>query len=98
MLGAKLAISQYLSVVCREIEKLDPAQIEKVCELVEAAYDEGRFVFIMRQRRIRRECFAPVRGSGEVHPSRLREPEAAQSLEPDRQHRRHHGLGQRRRV
>ena len=47
MLGAKLGVSEYLSVVCREIEKLDPAQIEKVCELIEAAYDEGRFVFII---------------------------------------------------
>ena len=47
MLGAKLGVSDYLSVVCREIEKLDPAQIEKVSELIEAAYDEGRFVFII---------------------------------------------------
>ena len=47
MLGAKLGVSEYLSVVCREIEKLDPAQIEKVSELVETAYDEGRFVFII---------------------------------------------------
>src|SRR6478609_4293852 len=46
MLGAKLGVSEYMSVVCREIEKLDPARIEKVCELVETAYDEGRFVFI----------------------------------------------------
>jgi D-sedoheptulose 7-phosphate isomerase len=46
MLGAKLGISEYLSVVCRQIEKLDPAQVEKVCELVESAYDDGRFVFI----------------------------------------------------
>jgi D-sedoheptulose 7-phosphate isomerase len=47
MLGAKLGVSDYLSVVCREIEKLDPAQIEKVSDLVEAAYDNGRFVFII---------------------------------------------------
>jgi D-sedoheptulose 7-phosphate isomerase len=47
MLGAKLGVSEYLSVVCREIEKLKPSQIEKVCELVESAYDEGRFVFII---------------------------------------------------
>src|SRR3984885_1238860 len=47
MLGAKLGVSEYLSVVCREIEKLDTAQIEKVSELVETAYDDGRFVFII---------------------------------------------------
>jgi D-sedoheptulose 7-phosphate isomerase len=47
MLGAKLSVTEYLSVVCREIEKLDPAQIEKISDLVEAAYDDGRFVFII---------------------------------------------------
>ena len=47
MLGAKLGISDYLTRVCREIQRLDPAQIEKVSELIEAAYDEGRFVFII---------------------------------------------------
>ena len=34
-------------LVCHEIERLDPAQIEKVSELIEAAYDDGRFVFII---------------------------------------------------
>ena len=47
MIGAKLGISEYLARVCEEIQRLDPAQCEKVCELVEAAYDEGRFVFII---------------------------------------------------
>ena len=47
MLGAKLGFSDYLSRVCDEIKRLDPAQTEKVCELMEAAYDEGRFVFII---------------------------------------------------
>ena len=47
MLGAKLGVSDYLSRVCEEIQRLDPAQIEKVSELIEAAYDEGRFVFII---------------------------------------------------
>jgi D-sedoheptulose 7-phosphate isomerase len=46
MLGAKLGISDYLSLVCDEIQQLDPAQIEKVCHLIEVAYDEDRFVFI----------------------------------------------------
>jgi D-sedoheptulose 7-phosphate isomerase len=47
MLGAKLGVSDYLARVCKEIERLDRAQIEKVSELVEAAYDKGRFVFII---------------------------------------------------
>jgi D-sedoheptulose 7-phosphate isomerase len=47
MLGAKLGISDYLTRVCEEIKRLDPAQIENVSELVEAAYDDGRFVFII---------------------------------------------------
>src|SRR5271168_73043 len=46
MLGAKLGVSDYLSRVCDEIGRLDPAQIERVSELIEAAYDGGRFVFI----------------------------------------------------
>jgi D-sedoheptulose 7-phosphate isomerase len=47
MLGAKLGVSDYLSVVCREIEKLDRTQIENISDLVESAYDDGRFVFII---------------------------------------------------
>jgi D-sedoheptulose 7-phosphate isomerase len=46
MVGAKMGVSEYLALVCREIGKLDPAQIEKVSELVDVAYDDGRFVFI----------------------------------------------------
>src|SRR5438045_9749640 len=46
MLGAKLGVSDYLERVCQEIQRLDPAQIENLSELIEAAYDEGRFVFI----------------------------------------------------
>jgi D-sedoheptulose 7-phosphate isomerase len=46
MLGSTLGVSDYLSRVCDEVRRLDPAQIEKVSELVESAYDQGRFVFI----------------------------------------------------
>jgi len=46
MLGAKLGVSAYLSRVCDEIRRLDPAQIETLSELVDTAYDDGRFVFI----------------------------------------------------
>ncbi len=46
MIGATLGISDYLTRVCEEIGRLDRGQIEKLSELVEAAYDEDRFVFI----------------------------------------------------
>jgi D-sedoheptulose 7-phosphate isomerase len=46
MLGAKLGVSEYLSRVCEEIQRLDPAQVKKLSDLVESAYDQGRFVFI----------------------------------------------------
>ena len=46
MLGAKLGVSDYLMRVCQEIQRLDRAQIETLSELIETAYDEGRFVFI----------------------------------------------------
>ncbi len=96
MLGAKLGVSDYLSRVCDEIQRLDPAQIEKVSELIEAAYDEGRFVFIIGN------------GGSGANASHLCEDLAKctlrdfenqkrlQGLEPDRQHRGNHGLGQRR--
>jgi D-sedoheptulose 7-phosphate isomerase len=47
MLGAKLGISDYLDRVCEDIRSMDAAQIEAVSELIESAYDEGRFVFII---------------------------------------------------
>ena len=48
MLGAKLgSVCDYLSLVCREIQRLDALQIEKVSELDRSRiYDQGRFVFI----------------------------------------------------
>lgn len=47
MLGAKLGISDYLDQVCEDIRRMDYSQIEAVSELIEAAYDAGRFVFII---------------------------------------------------
>jgi D-sedoheptulose 7-phosphate isomerase len=46
MLGATLGVSDYLARVCQEIRRVDPVQIEVLCDLLEAAYDQGRFVFI----------------------------------------------------
>jgi len=46
MLGATLGVKDYLDRVCREVQRLDLAQVEAVSDLIEAAYHAGRFVFI----------------------------------------------------
>src|SRR5919206_647186 len=46
MLGATLGAKEYLDRVCREIQRLDPAQVEGLSALIERAYHDGRFVFI----------------------------------------------------
>jgi D-sedoheptulose 7-phosphate isomerase len=46
MLGATLGAKDYLGRVCREIERLDPAQVEALADLIEERYHAGRFVFI----------------------------------------------------
>jgi D-sedoheptulose 7-phosphate isomerase len=46
MLGIKLGVSDYLTRVCDEIQRLDCTQIENLSELIEGAYEDGRFVFI----------------------------------------------------
>ena len=47
MIGATMAAGDYLALVCKEIQNLDTAQVENVSELIEQAYDSGRFVFII---------------------------------------------------
>jgi D-sedoheptulose 7-phosphate isomerase len=47
MVGATMSARDYLSLVCREIEKMDTSEIEEVNDLIEQAYDAGRFVFII---------------------------------------------------
>lgn len=47
MLGATLGVSEYLERVCEEIRNVDPGQIENLSNLLEAAYQAGKFVFIM---------------------------------------------------
>lgn len=47
MLGATLAVKDYLDRVCREIQRLDPAQIQTMSDVIEQAYHSGRFVFII---------------------------------------------------
>lgn len=46
MLGATLGAGPYLKRVCREIERLDLRQVEKLADLIEAAYHNNRFVWI----------------------------------------------------
>ena len=47
MLGATLDVKTYLDKVCEDIRRIDTAQIEAVSELIEQAYESGRFVFII---------------------------------------------------
>jgi len=47
MLGTTLGIEDYLKRVCVEIDRLDPSQVERLSDLIEAAYHQGRFVFIV---------------------------------------------------
>lgn len=47
MLGAVLGARDYLDRVCREIRALDLKQVEAFSELLERAYHDGKFVFII---------------------------------------------------
>jgi D-sedoheptulose 7-phosphate isomerase len=47
MLGATLGAKEYLDRVCREIQRLDLVQLERMSSLIEDAYHAGRFVFII---------------------------------------------------
>jgi len=47
MIGATMGLKPYLARVCEEIERLDLRQVERVSDLIEAAYHAGRFVFII---------------------------------------------------
>ena len=47
MLGAMLGAREYLDRVCREIRRVDLAQLERLSGLIEEVYHAGRFVFII---------------------------------------------------
>ena len=47
MLGATLGAKAYLDRVCQEIQNLDLSQVQNLSDLIERAYDAGRFVFII---------------------------------------------------
>jgi len=46
MLGVTLGARDYLDRVCRELQRLEMSQIERLSELIEETYHAGRFVFI----------------------------------------------------
>ena len=47
MLGATLSARDYLARVAQEIDRLDIAQVENLSQLIEGAYHDGRFVFLI---------------------------------------------------
>jgi D-sedoheptulose 7-phosphate isomerase len=47
MIGATLSARDYLARVAQEIDRLDPAQVENLSGLIDAAYEAGRFVFLI---------------------------------------------------
>src|SRR4029077_6162928 len=47
MIGATMSAGDYLSLVCNEIRRLETSEVENVSDLIEQAYDAGRFVFII---------------------------------------------------
>jgi D-sedoheptulose 7-phosphate isomerase len=47
MLGAIVGAKEYFDRVCREIQRLDLRQLEQISGLIEQAYHDGRFVFII---------------------------------------------------
>lgn len=47
MLGVTLGVADYLRRVNEEIARLDPGQIENLSDLLERAWRDGRFVFVV---------------------------------------------------
>ncbi|MEW4567477.1 SIS domain-containing protein [Tautonia sp. JC769] len=47
MLAANLGARDYLDRVCREIQRIDAAELETVADLIERAYHADRFVFVI---------------------------------------------------
>jgi D-sedoheptulose 7-phosphate isomerase len=47
MLGATLGAKTYLELVCDEIRRVDPTEVETLADLIEQRYHTGRFVFII---------------------------------------------------
>ena len=47
MLGSLLGVKSYLNRVCQEVQNLDMDQVENMARVIEEAYHDGRFVFII---------------------------------------------------
>lgn len=47
MLGATLGVRDYLDRVCQEIHRVDQSQVENLSQILESAYNTGKFVFII---------------------------------------------------
>ena len=47
MLGSILGAKDYLQRVCDEVRNLDLRQLENIATIIESAYHDGRFVFII---------------------------------------------------
>ena len=47
MLGTTLSAGDYLSRVCQEIGRLDVGSVVNLSDVIERAYDAGKFVFII---------------------------------------------------
>jgi D-sedoheptulose 7-phosphate isomerase len=47
MLGATLGANDYFERVCEEVRRLDRDQVEALSDLIDQAYRDGRFVFII---------------------------------------------------
>jgi len=92
MLGTTLNPKQFLSRVAAELDRIDPAEVQKLADLMWERYTAGRFVFVIGN---------GGSGSNASHFAgsevlRRRFQEALQDPEPDRQHAVHPRLGQRR--
>jgi len=47
MIASTLGAREYLERVCAEIRRLDPSELETVADLIEAAYHQQRWIFVI---------------------------------------------------
>jgi D-sedoheptulose 7-phosphate isomerase len=47
MLGTTLAVRPFLERVALELQRLDPAEVQSLADLMHAAYQQGRFIFVI---------------------------------------------------
>jgi hypothetical protein len=103
MLGTTLNPRQFLDRVAAELAKIDPAEVQKLADLIHERYQAGRFVFVIGNGGSGSNAshFCEDLGKGTLAPQVLRRRHARSGSEdpqPDRQHPVHPRLGQRRGV